>query len=578
MGAVIQPVASAILDPIADAIGRRTADALNNAIPDRDAEPFLIPTPFGGELGLLRYYPDSPQRNGPDAETTQIQDVPPFEGGQGDGVDYIVNATWTANHPTLGSNQRSGQATGKGPITAVPFIQEVGAGGGTFVGFDALFSDGTSRNGANEGLDATGSGFQVTISRADGLPDTDGNPQGVPTPVTVPAAPARVASPTIGLDEEPPEFPNYQDTAQGLSSPVESPVSGNNPLPDFLNPDENPFLAPTAAIATAATIAAFLARSRANTRLGSRGTPPAPPPARTKSPSKCGCNKGVVQALSPPNGSAPSTGPGTDINNAALAAILQKVNQIQSFAETAWETTRIQKLINMLTLIGVLHNAAMISRDIGETMGYVVSNALAVFGVRDENGNALDINGLVGSSVTTFVKNAVGEDAYNDAISFWQRSNRVLMAASNIMWTIRSINDTTQDVLEWIGENTGKIGNALKRYGVVGSRSYGWMSERVRAQDRWRRRFNRAFDGLETLEDGASSLGQVTSEVREIQEEIGELGEARQRFRESVADFNPETVPEVSVENTPIATAEQASTAASEAQDVTTLDAVKGGN
>ncbi|MEO1349063.1 MAG: hypothetical protein AAFW84_09725 [Cyanobacteria bacterium J06635_15] len=261
---------------------------------------------------------------------------------------------------------------------------------------------------------------------------------------------------------------------------------------------------------------------------------------------------------------------------ASLAAILSKLNQIQSFAETAWSNTKVQKLINLLTLITVMHNAAMISRDIGETMGYVVGNALGVVGIKDENGNNLNINELVGSSVSSFVKNMVGEDAYTQTVTFWQKSNRVLSAASNIVWTVRSINDSTQDVLEWIGENTGKIGNALKRYNVVGARSYGWMSERMQSQDRWRRKYNRIFQGLDAAEESATSLFMVTSEVQEIQSEISDLGEARTRFTETVRDVAPDALPEKSPENTPIANGEIASEQASQAEQVTSADIERG--
>ena len=250
---------------------------------------------------------------------------------------------------------------------------------------------------------------------------------------------------------------------------------------------------------------------------------------------------------------------------------------MQTFAEKAWKNTHADKLINLLTLTTVIHNGAMISRDIGETLGYVVSNGLAVIGVTDEDDNPLDINGLVGESVANFIKSVVGEDVYDDTRLAWQKASRVYQAGSNIIWTLQSINDSTQDVLEWTAENTGKIGNALKKWGVVGERAYPFMAERVKAQDFYRRKFSRVFDGLETAENTASSLAVVTSNVREIQEEVDELGEARTRFTDAVSEFGPEDTPDLpdenqlpssSPENQPIATAEADAEAASQSPDV----------
>ena len=333
---------------------------------------------------------------------------------------------------------------------------------------------------------------------------------------------------------------------------------------------------------------------------GGGGQPNLPP---GKKGDKCGCNKGILDGvkklfannatdaaqlglLAKIDATTTANSAGIAVNNAQGVTILTRLQQAQQFAEKAWQNTHLDKLINLMTLVTVLHNGAMISRDIGETLGYVVSNALAAVGVKDEDGNALDINGLVGGSVTNFIKSVVGEDVYEDTRTSWQKANRVLQAGSNIVWTLRNINDATQDVLEWTAENTGKIGNALKKYGVVGDRAYPWMSERVKAQEFYRTKFSRVFQGLESAEDTASSLAVVTSNVREIQQEVDELGEARSRFTDAVTAFGPEDTPGLdednqlptsAPENQPIQVAEDAAAGVSQSPDVAiSTDAQRG--
>ena len=261
---------------------------------------------------------------------------------------------------------------------------------------------------------------------------------------------------------------------------------------------------------------------------------------------------------------------------ANLGVILAKLQQMQAFAEKAWENSRLNKLINLLTLISVLHNAAMLSRDVGETMGDLTSNMLAAVGIKDETGSALDINELVGGSVRNFIQSIVGEEVYTDVSTRWKKASRIVSSAAMIAYTVRGLHDTSKDVMEWTAENTGKIGNALKRWGVVGERAYPWMSERVRAQDAYRRKFQRVTDGLESLEDTASSLSQVTGDVREIQEEFNELKEQKDAFKELISTVPPENTPPVSPENAPIAAAEGQAKADNDAPEVTLLDAVRG--
>lgn len=278
--------------------------------------------------------------------------------------------------------------------------------------------------------------------------------------------------------------------------------------------------------------------------------PPAPPVQYpTSTANSCRCNapmlanqQRIINMLTnatgqaPPSNAAPAPTPPV-AEAISLAALLEKLNKMQQFAEKAWETTRLQKVLDLLTFVAVMHNASMISREVGETLGYVVSNALAVIGIEDEEGNPLNINGIVGTTTTNFFRSILGEEVYNGLLDTWNKANTIIRTGTNIVWTMRSVVDGTQEVMEWTAENTGKIGNALKRWGVVGFNAYPWMAERMRSQDRVRRRYQRILDGLETAEDTASSYAMVTSEVREIQEEIGELGEQRQAFADSVTDF-----------------------------------------
>lgn len=267
----------------------------------------------------------------------------------------------------------------------------------------------------------------------------------------------------------------------------------------------------------------------------------------------------------------------TRSTRAASTTILARVQLMQTFLNKAWESTRLNKLINMLTLISVIHNSAMLSRNVGETIGELASNALAAIGVKDEKGSALDINQLVGGSVQSFIQSVVGEQIYTDVSTSWKKASRIISSASMIVWTVRSINDTSKDVLEWTAENTGKIGNALKRFGVVGERAYPWMSERVKAQDAYRLKFERFTNGLESLEDTASSLSQVTSNVREIQEEYTELKQQKDDFKALVTTEPTEATETAAPENQPIAASELAAAAASESAEAVIADA-RGGS
>lgn len=592
------PVATAIAAPVALAGGL----AIGNAIYED-----VLGRPWGPSLGDYLFPREEPQRGGP-AKAYSGAGVSTFTGGQDTGVVYLVTVTASAYQPSNDRQfgPRADSLAMYGPIVAViPAKVDGGNSGATNLGFlVAGHGNPKSYNGFDEAYTryfgyeysssargyqpettglfktslASGGGLSdaivtledVTITRIDGLPDTSGTriapPQEVPG--SRPYRPSRVLPPAPA--STPVAQPIPSPTANPSATPTVDPYPANRP-----QPNDNKLPLPALPLIPA------LASSPTATAMPTPATPPNSPPTppSSKQNTRCRCNIGISQAIAANTnpivqaqqlGQAQLVGQG-----ASLATILQRLQQMQKFAETAWENSRLNKLINLLTLISVLHNAAMLSRDVGETIGDLTSNMLAAVGIKDETGSALDINELVGGSVRNFVQSVVGEEVYNDVSTRWKKASRIVSSAAMIAYTVRGLHDTSKDVMEWTAENTGKIGNALKRFGVVGERAYPWMSERVRSQDAYRRKFERVTEGLESLEDTASSLSQVTGNVREIQEEFNELQEQKTAFRELVTVTPPEDVTTAAPENVPIANTETTATADSQSADVAIADAQK---
>lgn len=501
---------------------------------------------------------------------------PPFQGGQSEGVLYGGVVTWYSNGNQNGPSE---YVEGIGPIRLVS-LDGAGGPGSTGKGFK------DSRNVTISGrVTSTGGSFTYDLNgwwRVDSQPDTGGNPD----PVSIPTIISQPTPNQYTNTDDSPATRNFYGEPQTIPKTDPSPTKEGNPGED-LNEDQsseqeeakksNPLLDPRVGLAlTAGTlISGLLNRGRTPTSTGQGGKYNGPP-LNIATNNNCGCNAGIEQALK--NNLRNSNAALDALNAAQLGEVLNKLNAMQTFAEKAWQNTRLQKLINLLTLIGVLHNAAMLSREVGETLGYVLSNALAIVGIKDENGSALDINELVGQSVRSWIESVVGAEAYAKVINNWQKANRVYQSAANVVWTLRNIQDSTQEVAEWIAENTGRIGNALKKYGVVGERAYPWMAERVRAQDVWRRKLDKVFRGLEDLDDTASSIYAVTSEVREIQEEFTELNEAKTRFEDSLSDFlvDEPQPPPASPDFNPIGAENAQARIDSESPDLSLADAAKG--
>ncbi len=77
---------------------------------------------------------------------------------------------------------------------------------------------------------------------------------------------------------------------------------------------------------------------------------------------------------------------------------------------------------------------------------------------------------------------------------------------TSILWSL-------QEVLEIIGENVS-IGNALKKWGVVGERAYGWMTGKMSKVGRFGR-FEQAIQGATEVAD---NITEITANVIDAQE------------------------------------------------------------
>lgn len=300
--------------------------------------------------------------------------------------------------------------------------------------------------------------------------------------------------------------------------------------------------------------------------------PKPPPPPKTGNP--CGCNVPLLknQSLINQKLDGLTSGAGLAAEAVSLKAIMDKLNAMQAFAAKAWEMTRIQKVLDVLTFVAVMHNVALLSRDVGETFGWVAGQALNVVGIEDEEGNTIDVYGWFTNGIQSLLVSLFGQELYDDARETWLKASSIVRSASAIIWTMRGIMDATQDLLEWVAEHTGRIGNALKAFGVVGERAYPWMSENAKTRNRVRARISKVTGTLENAEDMASSFAMATGNILEIQDETGELVNQFGDFKNTVI----EGIPDPWDDNNPVKNDFELSKTNSQSTDINATDSARG--
>ena len=207
---------------------------------------------------------------------------------------------------------------------------------------------------------------------------------------------------------------------------------------------------------------------------------------------------------------------------------------LSGFLKKAWASTTLDKALNLMNTALLLHNAAHLSRNIGQTVGDVIGNALATIGIKDAEGNSIDFNQTIGRSVTNLIKSIIGAENYEGLSVSWAKANRIYQTGMNMLYSVRNLADATTAVAEIAAENIGVVGNALKRAGTIRENAFPDLPEKVNGQSRLIRFLDQAEEVADTFEN-------ITSNTREVREELAEINQDRQELSKQITEVVKES-------------------------------------
>lgn len=201
-----------------------------------------------------------------------------------------------------------------------------------------------------------------------------------------------------------------------------------------------------------------------------------------------------------------------------------------------FENKLVDRALAVANLATNTHNALMLSNNLAQTLFSATDNILKVVGIKikDEKGSEIGIQQVVNSLFLNFANSLFGAENVKSMNTTFKKANRIYQAGANIINSVRSITDSVRNVTEFVAENTGKIGNALMRFGTIASNAFPKMPEQVNAQSVWVRR-------LENLENAASGIEMITSEVLSVTENVKEIKKQTEEFNKGVESLEPKS-------------------------------------
>ncbi len=357
-----------------------------------------------------------------------------------------------------------------------------------------------------------------------------GSPSGIGSSSRAPSpSPATVPSPgPLPFLEPPPPLP-----APNLKPPDTRPETRPSPPPNELKQPDNQ-LADAINLAAKISILTMQTSKKAIVEAVEEGT------CAVMQPGKCG-----DEALKRNNNDLLNKlGLGAQAADLTLLAVINSklgpevpggisgaLGRVSNIVRKTWDFLQIDRVLNVLTFWVTLHNAMMLSSNVAQTLFSTAGNLLAMFGIGNisEDGTVtpFDVSTIVNQWLDNFFKGVFGAENYSGMKAEWKKWNRIYQAAANVVWSIQSIAHSILSVLEVIGSHISKIGNALRKWGTVGEKAYGWMNPQPNYQ-------NRFFTALERTEEVVSQVNMVSSEILSAQDAVSQIGKQKEDILRTV--------------------------------------------
>ena len=205
-----------------------------------------------------------------------------------------------------------------------------------------------------------------------------------------------------------------------------------------------------------------------------------------------------------------------------LGRMLSRLNKIADWMH-------LDRLLNILIWWQTLHNAYMLSNDLGQTLFSAISNVMAAIGFKDAEGNALNLSDILGKQIDELAQGVLGVTAWAGIKAEWKRLNRIYQAAANLLWSLQSIGQSIINAVEVVGGWVASIGNALRKFGTIGEKAFGWMNQSPNFD-------NKFFTGLENAQNVISQIDSVASEVLSVQQTVIQIGEQKKELEKALGE------------------------------------------
>lgn len=205
----------------------------------------------------------------------------------------------------------------------------------------------------------------------------------------------------------------------------------------------------------------------------------------------------------------------------------------------------VDRITNIVTMFGVLHNVMMLSNSVKETFLDVLDNLLQtgfnvapnLFKKADEN-EAIDAREYIGRALNTFFGGLFGVSEWTALKAQWKAYSTIYSSSAQAYNNLREIHNDSQELLNMARNYTAELGNALVDEGVISEDNWQHKDDKKRIKSKVLGKLERMGQGLEQLDNKLEAIEQVTSLLLNITNTAKEIKENIEAIDKGVKDAN----------------------------------------
>jgi hypothetical protein len=253
-------------------------------------------------------------------------------------------------------------------------------------------------------------------------------------------------------------------------------------------------------------------------------------------------------------------GAGNAAANAAQLALLNGIRGTVNVVNTKLGSTALQggisgavnglinnaavdRVLQLVSVAGILHNCMMLSNQIGQTLFSMLDNVFAIPTlIKDPNGATIDTKGAFTKYLDGIFANVFGVTEWQAIKSQWKAYSTIYNTGSQVFGNIRDIIDEKGQINEVTNRWVSELGNGLQDEGLIGENNWETKDPTARFKGKYFARLQRIADGLQQVENVAEDLEQVTQSARSIVETANEIKENAATINKAVSDANAAAV------------------------------------